>query len=138
MDPVRSASPLAGRHPLRKPAPGQTVAAVGDLEHARFQLGLRRIPAIRRLLVRERLTEADIRLFVTLIRFDAAYNGLFKCNKRRIADYPTLTAYLTRLLDIPEIRATVSIDHIKQGYYSIRALNPNGIVPLGPDLALNV
>lgn len=84
------------------------------------------------------LTEADIRLFVTLIRFDAAYFGLFKCNKERIADYPALTAYLKRLLAMPEIRETVSIDHIKQGYYSIKALNPNGIVPLGPDLGLNV
>jgi putative glutathione S-transferase len=86
----------------------------------------------------EQLTEADVRLFVTLIRFDAAYFGLFKCNRKRIADYPALTAYLRRLLAVPEIRETVSIDHIKQGYYSIRSLNPNGIVPLGPDLGLNV
>jgi glutathionyl-hydroquinone reductase len=81
-----------------------------------------------------RLTEADIRVFVTLVRFDAAYYGLFKCNLRRIADYRNLTAYLTRMLAIPAIRDTVDIDHIKRGYYSIRALNPNGIVPLGPDL----
>ena len=85
-------------------------------------------------LVGERLTEADIRLFVTLVRFDAAYYGLFKCNKKRIADYPALTAYLNRMLGVPDIRETVSIDHIKQGYYSIRALNPNGIVPVGPEL----
>jgi len=90
--------------------------------------------AIRRLLVRERLTEADIRLFVTLIRFDVAYYGLFKCNLRRIADYPALSAYLRRMLEIPGVRETVNIDHIKRGYYSIKALNPNGIVPLGPDL----
>ncbi len=85
-----------------------------------------------------RVTEGDIRLFVTLIRFDAAYYGLFKCNRKRIADYPALSAYLKRMLAIPEIAATVNIDHIKRGYYSVAALNPNGIVPLGPELGLNV
>lgn len=83
----------------------------------------------------ERFTETDIRLFVTLIRFDAAYHGLFKCNLRRLADYPRLTAYTARVLAIPGIAETVSIDHIKRGYYSIKALNPKGIVPVGPDLA---
>lgn len=82
----------------------------------------------------ERFTETDIRLFVTLVRFDAAYHGLFKCNLRRIADYPALSAYLNRVLARPGVRATVNIDHIKRGYYSIRALNPTGIVPVGPDL----
>jgi putative glutathione S-transferase len=82
----------------------------------------------------DRLTEADIRLFVTLVRFDAAYHGLFKCNLRRLADYAKLSAYLARVLDVPGVRDTVSIDHIKRGYYSIKALNPKGIVPLGPDL----
>ena len=82
----------------------------------------------------DRFTETDIRLFVTLVRFDAAYHGLFKCNLRRIADYPALNAYLHRVHAIPGVAETVSIDHIKQGYYSIRALNPNGIVPVGPDL----
>ncbi|QDK35149.1 glutathione S-transferase family protein [Sphingomonas sp. IC081] len=82
-----------------------------------------------------RVTETDLRLFVTLVRFDAAYHGLFKCNLRRIADYPALSAYQTRMLELPGLRETVSIDHIKRGYYSIKALNPNGIVPLGPQLA---
>lgn len=81
------------------------------------------------------LTEADIRLFVTLIRFDAAYYGLFKCNRQRLADYPALSAYTKRVLDLPGVRDTVNIDHIKHGYYSIKALNPNRIVPLGPDLS---
>lgn len=85
-------------------------------------------------LLGDRLTEADIRLFVTLVRFDVAYHGLFKCNLRRIADYPALAAYMARVLAIPGIRQTVSIDHIKRGYYSIKALNPTGIVPLGPEL----
>ena len=80
-------------------------------------------------------TEADIRLFVTLVRFDAAYHGLFKCNLRRLSEYPNLTAYLKRVLDVPGIRDTVSINHIKKGYYSIKSLNPNGIVPKGPDLS---
>ncbi|MVT06435.1 glutathione-dependent reductase [Enterobacter sp. 10-1] len=83
----------------------------------------------------ETLTEADIRLFVTLIRFDAAYHGLFKCNLRRLAEYRNLDRYLGALLAIPGIRETVNIDHIKQGYYSIKALNPKGIVPAGPDLS---
>ena len=80
-----------------------------------------------------RFTEADIRLFVTLIRFDAAYHGLFKTNLRRIADYPRLSAYIERVLRMPGVRETVNLDHIKAGYYSIKALNPMGIVPVGPD-----
>lgn len=81
-----------------------------------------------------RLTEADIRLFVTLVRFDAAYHGLFKCNLRPLKDYAALQAYMLRVLDVPGVRGTVNIDHIKRGYYSIKSLNPNGIIPVGPDL----
>lgn len=81
-----------------------------------------------------RFTEADVRLFVTLVRFDAAYHGLFKCNLRRIADYPALSAYQARVLALPGVGETVSIDHIKRGYYSIKALNPTGLVPIGPEL----
>ncbi|MDW8844606.1 glutathione S-transferase C-terminal domain-containing protein [Erwinia sp. MMLR14_017] len=79
-------------------------------------------------------TEADIRLFVTLIRFDAAYYGLFKCNLRQLREYAHLDRYTRRVLTIPSISSTVNIDHIKQGYYSIRTLNPAGIVPEGPDM----
>jgi glutathionyl-hydroquinone reductase len=83
----------------------------------------------------ERLTETDIRVFVTLARFDAAYHGLFKCNLRRIADHANLSAYLARLVAIPVFRDAFNLDHIKRGYYSIKALNPTRIVPLGPELA---
>mgnify|MGYP000950065108 CR=1 FL=1 len=81
------------------------------------------------------LTEADIRLFVTLVRFDPAYHGLFRANLRRLADYPQLSGYLRDLYQRPGIAGTVNLDHIKRGYYSIKALNPTGIVPLGPELA---
>lgn len=89
----------------------------------------------RPFLLGDDFTEADIRLFVTLIRFDAAYHGIFKCNRNRLSEFFRLNAYLKRVLDIPGIRDTVNIDHIKQGYYSIKALNPNMIVPAGPDLS---
>ena len=80
----------------------------------------------------DRLTETDIRLFVTLIRFDAAYHGLFKTNLKSIADFPRLSAYMARVLRLPGVCETVDLDHIKAGYYSIKALNPSGIVPVGP------
>lgn len=81
----------------------------------------------------DRLTESDIRAFVTLIRFDAAYHGLFKTNRRSIKDYPRLSAYVSRILALPGVLETVNMDHILHGYYSIKALNPNGIVPKAPD-----
>jgi putative glutathione S-transferase len=68
------------------------------------------------------------------VRFDAAYHSLFKCNLRRLTDYTALSAYLARFLALPGVRETVNMDHIKRGYYSIKALNPTGIVPIGPDL----
>lgn len=79
------------------------------------------------------LTESDIRAFVTLIRFDAAYHGLFKTNRRAIRDYPRLSSYLQRMLRVPGIRETVDMEHILHGYYSIKALNPHGIVPQAPE-----
>jgi putative glutathione S-transferase len=82
----------------------------------------------------DRLTETDIRVFPTLARFDAAYHGLFKCNLRRIADYRYLSAYLARLIALPAFHDTFNLEHIKRGYYSITALNPLRIVPLGPEL----
>ncbi|MBB4237171.1 glutathione S-transferase family protein [Rhizobium esperanzae] len=80
-------------------------------------------------------TESDIRLFVTLVRFDVAYHGIFKCNLRRLSDYANLRAFCRRMLDWPGIAETVNLDHIKRGYYSIESLNPTKIVPVGPDLA---
>lgn len=79
-----------------------------------------------------RFTETDIRAFVTLIRFDAAYHGLFKANRRQIADYPHLSDYMERILRLPGVADTVNMDHITRGYYSIKTLNPNGIRPTGP------
>lgn len=87
-----------------------------------------------RWLAGERLTETDIRAFVTLIRFELAYYSLFKCNLRALSAYPAVLAYLRRLLAIPAFAASVRPDHIKTGYYSISALNPSGIVPAGPRL----
>ena len=89
-------------------------------------------------LLGERLTEADIRTFVTLIRFDAAYHGLFKTNLRQIADYPRLQAYMERILALPGVRETVNMDHITRGYYAIKALNPSRIRPVGPDHILRL
>ena len=83
-------------------------------------------------LVGDQLTEADVRAFVTLVRFDLAYYGLFKTNLKRLRDYPNIRAYLQRIYNLPGIAETVNPEHIKAGYYSIRALNPSGIVPVGP------
>jgi len=89
--------------------------------------------ARQRFLFGDRLTEADWRLFPTLLRFDPVYVGLFKCNLRRIADYPHLSRYLRELRGWPGIEETVDLFHIKHHYYeSLRFINPTGIVPLGP------
>ncbi|MFN5522361.1 glutathione S-transferase family protein [Bradyrhizobium sp.] len=89
--------------------------------------------ATRRFLLGDAMTEADIRLFTTLIRFDAVYVGHFKCNIRRIADYPHLSAYTRDLYQWPGVAATVNFEHIKRHYYeSHRTINPTGIVPVGP------
>jgi putative glutathione S-transferase len=83
-------------------------------------------------LLGERITETDWRAFVTLIRFDIAYHGVFKCNLRRISDYPNISVYLKRLYEVPGIAETVDFHHIKHGYYGISKVNPTGIVPKGP------
>ena len=82
----------------------------------------------------EYLTEADVRLFTTMIRFDAVYHGHFKCNLRRIADYPNLSNWLRELYQWPGIAETVDFQHIKNHYYgSHKTINPTGIVPKGPE-----
>lgn len=92
----------------------------------------------RRYLCGDRLTEADIRLFTTLVRFDAVYVGHFKCNLRRIADYPHLSGYLRDIYQTDGIAETVDMVHIKGHYYeSHKTINPAGIVPLGPLLDLD-
>jgi putative glutathione S-transferase len=79
------------------------------------------------------ITEADWRLFTTLIRFDAVYVGHFKCNLKRLVDYPNLSAYVRDLYQWPGVRETVNFDHIKRHYYgSHERINPTRIVPLGP------
>jgi putative glutathione S-transferase len=87
----------------------------------------------RRYLVGDRLTEADIRLFTTLVRFDAVYHGHFKCNLRRLVDYRHLWPYARRIYQTPHVRETVSFSHIKAHYYrSHVTINPSRVVPLGP------
>src|SRR5262245_35002524 len=90
----------------------------------------------QRYLVGNRITEADWRLFPTLVRFDVAYFSLFKCNKQRIADYPNLANYMRELYAVPGIAATVKPRYYVIGYYSIKKLNPNGITPRGGPIDL--
>jgi putative glutathione S-transferase len=86
-----------------------------------------------RFLVGDRLTEADVRLFTTLLRFDAVYYGHFKCSVRRLVDYENLWRYARRIYQLPHVAGTVSFDHIKQHYYrSHPSINPTRIVPVGP------
>lgn len=88
-----------------------------------------------RYLCGQTLTLADIRLFTTLIRFDVAYHGLFKCNRRRIADYTHLSGYVRDIYQMPGVAATCDVDAIKRDYFgNLFPLNPGGIIPLGPDL----
>ncbi|MCP2227570.1 putative glutathione S-transferase [Pseudomonas silensiensis] len=94
---------------------------------------LEQLLGANRYLVGEYLTEADIRLFTTLIRFDAVYHGHFKCNLRRIADYPNLSNWLREIYQWPGVAETVDFQHIKNHYYgSHKTINPTGIVPKGP------
>jgi len=87
----------------------------------------------QRFLAGSQLTEADWRLFTTLIRFDAVYHGHFKCNRQRISDFPALSGYLRDLYQVPGVAGTVNIDQIKRHYYvSQRTINPTQVVPVGP------
>ena len=85
-------------------------------------------------LIADELLECDLRLFPTLLRFDPVYVGHFKCNKKRIIDYPNISRYLQKIKTHPGIQPTINIDHIKTHYYgSHPTINPNGIIPVGPD-----
>lgn len=89
----------------------------------------------QRYLLGEQITEADWRLFTTLVRFDAVYHGHFKCNLRRINDYPHLAGYVRELYQWPGVAETVNLKHIKEHYYrSHDTINPTGVVPAGPAL----
>jgi putative glutathione S-transferase len=89
----------------------------------------------QRYLVSSTLTEADWRLFTTLVRFDAVYYSHFKCNLRRIIDYPNLSNYVRDLYQVPGVAETVDLEQIKRHYYgSHKHINPTGIVPVGPEL----
>ena len=91
--------------------------------------------ASHRYLVGNRLTEADIRLFTTLIRFDAVYHGHFKCNRQRLEDFRHIPGYVRELFQLRGVADTVDLHHIKTHYYaSHRTINPTGVVPLGPDI----
>lgn len=104
-------------------------ALFGELDVLEARLGGNRY------LAGEHLTEADVRLFTTIVRFDAVYYSHFKCNLRRIADYPNLSNWLRELYQWPGIAETVNLEHIKSHYYaSHRTINPTGIVPKGPAL----
>jgi putative glutathione S-transferase len=99
-------------------------ALAARLEHQRYLVG-------------DTITEADIRLFVTLVRFDAVYHGHFKCNRYKLTESPVLWAYARDLFQTPGFGDTVDFDHIARHYYQVhRNINPTGIVPIGPDLRL--
>jgi putative glutathione S-transferase len=96
---------------------------------------LEQLLASRRYLLGGELTEADWRLFPTLVRFDPVYNGHFKCNLRRLIDYPNLWGYTRELYQLPGIAQTVEFDEIKRHYYMTHpSINPSRIVPLGPQI----
>lgn len=115
--------------------------ATGQAEYeAAYADVFRRLDALserlahRRYLVGESITEADIRLFTTLVRFDAVYHGHFKCNRHKLAEDPVLWAYARDLYQTPGFGDTVDLEHIKQHYYRVHAgINPTGVVPAGPD-----
>jgi putative glutathione S-transferase len=92
--------------------------------------------ATQRYLVGDRITEADVRLFTTLVRFDVAYHGHFKCNRHKLSEMPVLWAYARDLFQTPGFGDTVDFDHIKRHYYATHdRINPTRIVPVGPDLS---
>ena len=114
-----------------------TQEAYEDAHHALFN-ALDKIEDIltnKRYLIGEQLTEADWRLFTTLIRFDAVYFGHFKCNKRQLEQYPNIANYIRELYQVEGVADTVDFYHIKRHYYySHTMINPTQVVPVGPDI----
>jgi putative glutathione S-transferase len=110
-------------------------AAVLDLFEALDVLEMRL--AERRFLVGERLTEADLRLFPTLVRFDVAYHGALRCNLKRLSDYPHLWAYTRRIYHLPGVAETVKLDHVKRHYWDDHPMINRRIVPIGPVVNLS-
>ena len=96
--------------------------------------GLEERMATRRFLVGERLSEADLRLFPTLVRFDVAYYGALRCNLRRLADYPHLLAYTRRIYAMPGVADTVRLDDLKRHYWDDYEMINRRIVPIGPEV----
>ncbi|MCP5207888.1 MAG: glutathione S-transferase family protein [Hahellaceae bacterium] len=114
-----------------------TQAAYDQAYHKLFTTldSLESLLARRRYLLGGQITEADWRLFTTLIRFDSVYHGHFKCNRQRLEDFPHLANYLRELYQLPGIASTVNFDHIKRHYYySHQMINPSRIIPQGPDI----
>ena len=115
-----------------------TQAAYEDAYHHlfdRFDWLSERLQA-QRYLVGDTITEADVRLFTTLVRFDAVYHGHFKCNRNKLSEQPVLWAYARDLFQTPGFGDTIDFDHIKRHYYEVHTdINPTGIVPVGPDLS---
>jgi putative glutathione S-transferase len=128
-DTVNNGVYKAGFATVQAPYEAAVRALFDTLEMLEERLGRHRF------LTGDRFTEADWRLFTTLMRFDAVYYGHFKCNLRRLVDYPNLWGYARDLYQTPGVAETVSLDHIKRHYYmSQRTVNPSQIVPLGPPL----
>jgi putative glutathione S-transferase len=118
---------FAGRQSSYDRAYDRLFAALDRLEERLTQ---------RRYLVGDHITEADVRLFTTLVRFDPVYHGHFKCNREKLSEMPVLWAYARDLFQTPGFGDTVDFDHIKRHYYQVHTdINPTGIVPLGPDLS---
>ncbi|MQA77077.1 MAG: glutathione S-transferase family protein [Streptosporangiales bacterium] len=118
------------------------IATSQDVYEAAFEALFARLDrlserlATRRYLVGRAISEADVRLFVTLVRFDAVYHGHFKCNRHKLTEMPVLWAYARDLYQTPGFGETVDFDHIKRHYYVTHPqINPSGVVPVGPDPA---
>lgn len=116
-----------------------TARAYASAYHELFEAldRLERRLSTQRYLTGTRLTEADVRLFPTLLRFDLVYHNHFRCNKKKLREYPNLWGFMMDVAQLPGVTSTIHVDHIKTHYYrSHRSINPSGIVPLGPDFDL--